>query len=273
MVKSWFDIEIAEAIHRGIKRMAFFSAYIDESGTHQESKTVVVAAAVGRDSSWEALSDSWQAILRKHRVGTFHASEFYNSRGEFDGWTDDMRGAMIDKMVNAINSETSWFLGAGVSHDTFKKVKREFTYPRLKPYQFLLDACVGHLITWLGKRKRIPAMRIFIESGQDYNSPGIEWLISKLKHRRMQERYKMSKPIIASKEDYIPFQVADFMAYELYRFGDSAQGGELKDARQRDALVKIAARKRIEGRILDESDVREWFQHYDLLTKKGIIKR
>jgi hypothetical protein len=272
---SWLREIITRSEHdSGVRIMAFLTAYIDESGTDEKSKTVVIAAAVARNSSWLKLESAWKAILKKHGVKAFHAKEFYHSRGEFKEWTQEMKERMASKLTQAIVSEVSWFFGSGVPQEDFIKVKREFSDRRAKPYQFLLEICLTFLMIWLRKHKNTQAMEIVIEHGQDFSSPGTVWLHSKInKYTVMQKYYKISKVSVVLKEGVIPFQIADFMAYELYRFGDSAPDGNLTQARQRTALQKIAAHKRIEGWLLKESDVRKWFEHHERIREKAKARK
>jgi uncharacterized protein DUF3800 len=78
--------------------LAMLRAYFDDSGTHTggkhgPSKIVLVAGIFGTEGRMDGLDRMWKKRLaspirgQKARLNRFHASDCYQSKGEFEGWT------------------------------------------------------------------------------------------------------------------------------------------------------------------------------------------
>jgi hypothetical protein len=69
------------------------TAYFDDSGTHDQSAIVLVAGIFGTESRMDCLDRNWKRHLerplcgRKSKLRRFHATECYESKGEFTGWS------------------------------------------------------------------------------------------------------------------------------------------------------------------------------------------
>ncbi len=100
--------------------LGMITAYFDDSGTHTggkhgPSKIVLVAGLFGTEGRMDGLDRMWKKHLaapicgRKDRINRFHASDCYQSLGEFKGWTrtetdyfrQQLRTAIINSDVSA----------------------------------------------------------------------------------------------------------------------------------------------------------------------------
>lgn len=52
--------------------MAMYAVYSDESGTHSQSKTLVIAGKIATAGAWIAFSKEWQAALKQYGLKDFH---------------------------------------------------------------------------------------------------------------------------------------------------------------------------------------------------------
>jgi hypothetical protein len=65
------------------------TAYVDESGTHDDSPITVMAGYVGYSGQWRKFEKKWARQLQKFDVTHFHAKDFVKRTGEYKGWTVD----------------------------------------------------------------------------------------------------------------------------------------------------------------------------------------
>src|SRR3954469_9244307 len=65
-----------------------FTAYLDESGTHDGSPVTVVAGFMGTARQWEILGRRLRTIQESYGFKIFHATAFKSKSGEFKGWPD-----------------------------------------------------------------------------------------------------------------------------------------------------------------------------------------
>ena len=67
--------------------------YIDESGTHDGSPVVCVAAYMARPRQWTAFVKQWKLAIRSAKI--YHATDAANCRGDFSLWTDEQVAAVV----------------------------------------------------------------------------------------------------------------------------------------------------------------------------------
>ena len=83
-----------------------WTAYADESGTHEGSEYVSVLGYVASPSQWKKFRKDWRGITQGNE---FHGKEFFNpaawrsSDSPYNGWTTRKAEKFIDRLVNTIN--------------------------------------------------------------------------------------------------------------------------------------------------------------------------
>jgi len=95
----------------------------DVSG-RQEGEFLVVAGYLGNQSQWKRFEHEWQLALAEAGAGSFHATDFFNFRGDFQGWDHDRaRHNRFAKRFTAIaESKTECAVGRGVHVPAFVKL-------------------------------------------------------------------------------------------------------------------------------------------------------
>ena len=83
-------------LYRYSNSVAFFEAYFDESGTHDDASHTFVAGFIAKQSSWLSMSNQWQRVLSKFNVESCHAKDLHNLRGEFSKWNEENRRSFIN---------------------------------------------------------------------------------------------------------------------------------------------------------------------------------
>ena len=75
-------------------------AYFDDSGTHADSRVVVIGGLIGTDEQWKQFNEEWAALLKKPLkekppLKTFHLSVCNAREGEFSGYNHAEQDAVI----------------------------------------------------------------------------------------------------------------------------------------------------------------------------------
>lgn len=209
-----------------------FTVYLDESGTHIGSQAVVVAGYIATADEWISFDSEWRTALTEFKIPFFHMSEFANRASSYRDWTKKEREQRFDRLVNIINAHV---LGSVA-----------VTIPRLE-----FASALG------GDSKKVPsgpyglaATQLLasapklLPSGADHwinyvfdiGSPGIGEIQQRFKRfmktrQRIAQRLHVSGITFGDKDNFIPLQAADILAYELYRYAPQFLGTNTRPPR------------------------------------------
>jgi uncharacterized protein DUF3800 len=187
-------------------------AFLDESGIHDGSPVLTVAAYVGRPQVWRAWTRKWSAAKRPIEV--FHAVDCANLRNEFDGWKDSRRDAFVAKLLPVIGAADLDGAVIGIHLGEFRRAVRDYEDVRAAlgdPYV----ACFQWLVQTVVERcelRRHGERLAFVHEANDYELAAFDafnWL--------KQYAYLNSVAMTLTFEDkraYPPLQAADILAYE-----------------------------------------------------------
>ena len=92
---------------------------MDESGIHDNSPVLTVAAYVARPKDWRVWTKKWNAAKRPIKV--FHAVDCANLRGEFKGWNVADRDVLVAKILPVIANGGLEGVVIGIHMDEFRK--------------------------------------------------------------------------------------------------------------------------------------------------------
>lgn len=192
--------------------VAVLKAYMDESGVHDGSEAITVAAYVGRPSDWQQWTKMWNAAKRPIKV--YHAVDAQNRTGEFRGWTQERVAELVKRLLPITAESRIAAVVVGMNLNEFRKaVDAEPTLRELfgNPYVACLHWTIQIILNLMfetNNKERIA----FIHENNSYHGGAYEvfdWI----------KKYgSRGKNIISltfgSKEDYPPLQAADILAYE-----------------------------------------------------------
>ncbi len=80
-----------------------FTAYFDESGTHNNS-AIVVAGYIATDKQWVEFSQNWNDLLQDQGISHFHRTDLESLKKEFRGWDDPRKIRVIQQAQGIIRS-------------------------------------------------------------------------------------------------------------------------------------------------------------------------
>jgi hypothetical protein len=98
------------------------SAYFDDSGSDDGSRTAVVGGYVGTAFQWKRFVARWSAALKAEHVEIMHRADLENFKGEFTeerGWNPDRRMAFVKRLHPIIKQSTYIAVSASVIRKEF----------------------------------------------------------------------------------------------------------------------------------------------------------
>lgn len=185
------------------------TAYFDASGKKDSHPSVTVAGSVASARKWERFEGEWNAVLKKHHVKEFHATDFAASLGEYKDWKGDTekRSSFLRSLVAIIHKTASKLFIVTVEMEAWNSVNKEYL---LEEYFFSPFALAGYsvvdlVLRWHEKRKKRRKLEIIFEDGEDLQDwRGLKKLCEGLEI--MPER--LSKPKV------VPCQIGDLVAWK-----------------------------------------------------------
>lgn len=199
--------------------MTTYTAYLDESGTHQGAKVSVMAGFVGDERQWRKFEKRASKLFGRFRVDIFHSIDVRRGDDDFRGWTVDRKLRFLDEFQHIVN-ETLLAGVTSVLRDEDYAYYSDLAWPkksrRDSKYGILFRGCFAHIIDVIGNVPNVhePRLRIVLEDGHK-NAPDTariyQWAQSQLGPSRA-----LSGLTFADKESCLPIAAADLLAYSAW---------------------------------------------------------
>jgi hypothetical protein len=185
---------------------------MDESGTHNDSHIVTVAAYAARPKAWASFTREWNA--KKIPVQVYHANDVQNQWGEFTNWTAEECTEFAKKMLPIIPKHIPIGILIGVDQialnealDNEPTLKEMIGSPYACCFQWVVQTLINKLEDY-GSNQQLA----FFHEQNDYQREAheaFEWV----RQHRKSHSAKMALAF-GSKQQYVPLQAADILAYE-----------------------------------------------------------
>jgi hypothetical protein len=199
--------------------MTIFTAYLDESGTHQGTKVSVMAGFVGDERQWRKFEKRSGKLFKRYRVDIFHTIDVRCGDADFKGWTVDRKLQFLDEFQHVVN-ETLLGGVASVLRDDNYTFYSNLNWPRKSrrdsKYGILFRGCLAHIVDVIGNvpSSREPRLNIVLETGHK-NAPDTariyQWVQDRLGPSRA-----LSGLAFADKKSCLPVAAADLLAYSAW---------------------------------------------------------
>ncbi len=232
------------SIFRNIDYVISFEIYMDESGREDDKNTPIttVAGAYAKCMRWQSIESQWNSVLKKFGVDIFHAADLANFQGEFkkkEGWNEDRRDRLLDKLNGVIVNEHLKLFGIAVDNHIFQEIKAEFPKVKRDAYQFCCEGTIFTLLRRLEKKQEtVQSIGFVFDWGRKFTTPMMNLLDDIAENRRKNNINPRITIARGNKKDFIPLQVADQIAYEFYRLQKDYQYSSVTQLRPSIRLLK-----------------------------------
>lgn len=185
---------------------------MDESGVHDGSPVLTVAAYVGTPRQWRDWTKRWN--IAKRPIKVFHAVDCANFAGEFRGWGAEARDALVIRLLDVIEASNLLGIVIGLHMDHFREamqgrddLRAIFGTPYTAIFHWVVQSIIN-ITNTLGREERIG----FVHECNDYRQEALDSFAWIKKNGNPSQRVVGLQ--FAGKEDYTPLQAADILAYE-----------------------------------------------------------
>jgi hypothetical protein len=150
-----------------------FTAYLDESGTHGGSNTTIIGGFMGAFREEVILGRRLRALQHHYRFTIFHATEFKDRRGDFQGWSDEKGLALIQDMTDVVATSLSSVVIATLPnvryHTEYRNTPRSKKVTLDSAYGLCFRMCLVHFLEEMEKREPVrkygSKLNVILEQG------------------------------------------------------------------------------------------------------------
>jgi hypothetical protein len=204
--------------------MFVYTAYLDESGTHDGSPVTVMGGALARADQWQAYEKRFAAVQSQYGFRVWHTKKFKKKAGDFRGWSDQKCSDLYWSMRDISTRGITDVLLLTLSNASFEADYR--TGDNL-PRRARLDTAYGlcfrfslvHFIIEVLKRRRrnrIPPLHIVLEAGHA-NLGDAQRIFVEEKRLSVYGGVPILRTLtVADKDDCGGLMMADFAAHSEY---------------------------------------------------------
>jgi hypothetical protein len=199
-------------------------AFMDESGDSHATSFVALAGITAKDAAWSRFEQQWNEMLRRFEISVLHMREFAHGRGEFSGWSESWRRALLSAALDAILNTGGTVIGAAVSVAGFKRLPPNKQTMLQDPYftcaqAFLRAGVVDAIVDDHGGRVS------FVFADHPEFGSRARKLVEAV--RRLTDQGKAIDGLrVGDPRQELALQAADLVAYEIRKFCDTHPPGK-----------------------------------------------
>jgi Protein of unknown function (DUF3800) len=201
------------------------SAYLDDSGTHDDSAVVLWAGLCANHGQWALLSELWRKQLNspcpgKEPISKFHMTECYNSRGEFAGWNRTETDFSAHEFTHIL-------LRAGIYGRAFATSRKDWDELIADNVRvifgdaegFCVRNCYVQITNWAKEKASYDRELAFVFDSRPHRQAENSMLFDI--HKQFSEEsgggLKLKSLTFGSSKGLLPLQAADLFAWEVYQ--------------------------------------------------------
>ena len=156
--------------------MFVYTAYLDESGTHDGSPLTVMGGILARADAWRAFEKQFAALQSQYGFKVWHSKKFKKKSGDFRGWTDEKCQELYWAMSKVVSYGLADVVSLTLDNASYDADYKGGGYlPRRArldtKYGLCFRYCLMHFIREVATRKyrnKIPPLHIVMEAGHKH---------------------------------------------------------------------------------------------------------
>lgn len=203
--------------------MFVFTAYLDESGTHDGSPVTVIGGLLARAEQWRGFERGFAQAQKTHGFHVWHSRKFKRRTGDFKGWKPEQCHALYWELAHLTGRGLTDGAVVTLSNADYETYYRAGDKPRRArldtKYGLCFRLCLFHFLAQVLKRqhrKKLPLLHLVLEAGHK-NYGDAERIFFELKASLESDGIHVLRTITkAEKDQCVQLMMADFTAHSEY---------------------------------------------------------
>lgn len=201
--------------------------YFDETkNAHQDF--VAASGYLADAGNWDALTESWWALLKKHQIPYLHTADFISAEGKYKelGWKEKKKNDLIPSVISEFIEVIRRYAVFGIAVGLDAKKYREITdgcRKRPKPEVFCFERLLGGCIGIADAIQEGSPLALIFDDSKDYSMKAYA-NFSEVQQRRPEIKKRIGLIGFGNDEVIPALQAADVFAYATQRLQDA--GGQ-----------------------------------------------
>jgi hypothetical protein len=188
---------------------------LDASGTDAANPIITMGGYVGMLNGWLVFEIRARALFDRYGVTVLHAKQFYDTDGEFEGWSRVKKETFIRELQDCVLGRLDLGITTSTIKAEFLKVKKE---RNIGHNESVFGFCLRHTIARLLSDVVLEAvfnkgldLTIIHESG-DENAGDAQRVFNQIKSVSPEHNRRLRSFGFADKASTIGLQIGDFLA-------------------------------------------------------------
>jgi hypothetical protein len=201
-----------------INRLMVWTAYLDESGTH-DSPVMLLGGHLANEQQWKAFDSAWKSLLDSEGVTSCHGKDLRHSAKQFKGWPRQRRDSFVRKSHKIVSETLECGFTAIIRKNDYNSLyKRQPNPHKLREdsmYGVLFRGCLLLVeLAVTGNKVPPPDLRLnFIIEGGNKNSGDVTRLFELAKKEHLPGCEHVLGTMTFGNKDVYGLQAADFLVY------------------------------------------------------------
>lgn len=205
-------------------------AFLDESGTHAESRAITVAGYVISPESLPVLERKWRSLLGKYGMDELHMKEFVPPHGKYSQWPEEKKRSLFEALIGLIHQFSLVGVGAAVEMNEFVTTSHAFAHSKSpdlvkSPYQWCLLHCMVQAAAWADEEKRAGLINYTLDEGCPSRGRVQKDYALTRENEETRQKFRLGSLTFVDSKHHPAVQCADLLAYEMYREADRMIAG------------------------------------------------
>lgn len=192
-------------------------AYFDESGS-KDTILLTMAGYLSDEHRWKRFEREWARVLKEYGAKYLHMKEYAHCRGEFEGWPEYKRKALMGQLIHIIKSNVQFRVGVVVPCKVYKSTVAAIDPKdtRLSPFWLCFQTCLGAISTYCRDEQITDDIALVFDENNESNKHALGFYTA-FKRRNANGNQFVSLSFEDDKK-LTPLQAADLFAYEFNKY-------------------------------------------------------